>query len=135
MTDGFDPNFDLTGAWQGLFHYPIAKPPVPFTAELTDTEGGLLGSTMETGEIGDAAGRTLSATLQGRRDGRAVKWLKIYDAEYAHYDAVRYEGVVSADGLEIEGRWIVARHWSGTFLMIRPAGLAKAAEVKIAAPV
>ncbi len=124
---------DLSGAWQGLFHYPIVQAPVSFRATLHDADGILVGSTEETGEIGDAAGRMISATLQGRRTAFSVTWLKIYDGDFQHYDAVRYEGAVSEDGLEIEGRWTVPGHWSGTFLMIRAASATREVEEAIAA--
>ncbi len=116
---------DLSGVWHGLFNYPTAQPPVAFTATLTETGGLLGGATEEIGQVGEAAGVTISATLQGRRSGFAVVWLKIYDGAFRHYDTVRYQGDVSEDGLEIEGRWTVPGHWSGTFLMIRAGSLAK----------
>ena len=125
---------DLSGFWHGLFHYPAGQPPVAFTAELRDADGSLLGSTSETGQVGEAAGRTITATVQGRRQGAATLWLKIYDGDYRQYDSVRYEGVVSADGQEIEGRWTVPGNWSGTFLMIRGAGVADEVRIREYAP-
>ena len=125
---------DLSGFWHGLFHYPSGQPPVAFTAELHDADGALLGSTSETGQVGEAAGRTITATLQGRRSGGATTWLKIYDGDFRQYDSVRYEGTISADGLEIEGRWTVQSHWSGTFLMIRGAGVADEVRIREYAP-
>jgi hypothetical protein len=98
---------------------------------MTDSDGALAGATEEIGEEGDAAGKRISATLQGRRDGYAVTWLKIYDLDYRHYDTVRYEGTVSPDGLEIEGRWTVPGNWSGTFLMIRAGGVPVAADASV----
>jgi hypothetical protein len=125
---------DLSGFWHGLFHYPSGQPPVAFTAELHDADGALLGSTSETGQVGEAAGRTITATLQGRRSGSATIWLKIYDGDFRQYDSVRYEGSISADGQEIEGRWTVQSHWSGTFLMIRAAGVGEEARTIVYAP-
>jgi hypothetical protein len=132
---GVDEGLDLSGVWHGFYNYPIAKEPVPFTATLVDTDGSLGGATEEVGNMGDAAGVTMTATLQGRRSGSSVVWLKIYDGDFVHYDAVRYEGAVSEDGLEIEGRWTVPGNWSGTFLMIRAGGVGKALEVEVGAPV
>ena len=125
---------DLSGTWHGFYNYPIAQEPVPFTAELTDADGDLAGRTEETGNVGDARGLAISATLQGRRSGSSVTWLKIYDGQFEHYDAVRYAGNVSEDGLEIEGRWTVPGNWSGTFLMIRAAGKTQLQEVETTAP-
>jgi hypothetical protein len=69
--------------------------------------------------VGSSAGKTITATLQGRRTRRSVTFLKTYDAVPAGYDAVRYEGDVNGDGTEIEGRWTVPGSWSGKFLMTR----------------
>jgi hypothetical protein len=41
---------------------------------------------------------------------------------------VVYEGEVSLDGQEIGGRWSIVGSWSGSFLMVRNAVLAKARE-------
>ena len=110
---------DLSGAWQGLYSYPVKQPSVPFTATLDEALGWLTGRTEETGSIGDARGLTISATLQGRRTGRSVTFLKTYDGAYRGYDSVRYEGAVNEEGTEIDGRWSIAGVWSGSFLMIR----------------
>jgi hypothetical protein len=128
-------DLDLSGTWHGFYNYPIPQEPVPFTATLIETSGDLTGSTEEVGNVGDARGLTITATLQGRRTGFSITWLKIYDGEFQHYDAVRYAGAISEDGLEIEGRWTVPGHWSGTFLMIRAGGIPQEVEAEIDAPV
>jgi hypothetical protein len=117
---------DLSGVWHGLYSYPRNRDPVSFVATLTEGNSWLTGATQETGVVGDARGLTISATLQGRRTGRSVTWLKTYDRSYRLYDAVHYAGNVSADGTEIEGRWTIPGSWSGKFLMIRSGGLAAA---------
>ena len=129
------PTLDLSGTWRGFYNYPIAQAPVPFTAELSDAEGDLAGRTEEVADVGAARGQAITATLQGRRSGFSVTWLKIYDGDFQHYDAVRYTGTISEDGLEIEGRWTVPGNWSGTFLMIRAAGIEQGQEIEISAPV
>ena len=115
---------DLSGEWRGLYSYARGKDPVHFAAVLRDTDGWLTGTTSETGTAGDAAGLTISASLQGRRTGRSVTFLKIYHGNFRRYDTVHYAGEVSADGTEIEGRWTIPGNSSGTFLMIRTVGLA-----------
>jgi hypothetical protein len=116
---------DLSGFWDGIYSYPRDLAPVSFVADLKEAEGWLTGTTEETAAIGSASGQTLSATLQGRRSGSAVKFLKLYDGSVPGFDSVAYEGSVSADGTEIDGRWTAIGNWSGTFLMIRSRGVAE----------
>ena len=92
---------------------------------LNETAGWLTGTTEELAPSRPTSGQTLTATLQGRRSGVFVKFLKLYDASVPGYDSVAYEGNISADGTEIGGRWTALGNWSGTFLMIRSRGLAE----------
>ena len=110
---------NLTGVWHGLYSYPVAMPSVPFVATLSDQGGWFDGTTEEIGGVGDTVGRTLTASLQGRRSGRSITMLKIYHGPSAHYDSVHYAGDLNEDGTEISGTWRVAANWSGTFLMVR----------------
>jgi len=108
---------------------------VPFVAHLSEQQATLSGTTEETGTHGAAQGIKLGATLQGRRDARAVTFLKLYDGRHEGYDSVdsvQYEGRLNADSSEIAGRWRIPGGWSGSFLMIRKAG-AKAAAAKATA--
>ena len=113
---------DLSGPWDGLYSYPRTLAPVSFVADLKETGGWLTGTTGEAAASGSATGQNLSATLQGRRSGSFVKFLKLYDGSVPGFDSVAYEGNVSADGTEIDGRWTAIGNWSGTFLMIRSQG-------------
>ena len=119
---GGDP--DLTGLWRGLYSYPVKRAPVPFTANLNDSGGWITGATEEVATNRAALGRTLTATLQGRRSGSSVRFLKLYDSPMRVYDSVAYDGSVNPEGTEIEGRWTVPGNWSGTFLMIREGEIA-----------
>ena len=110
---------NLTGVWHGLYSYPVAMPSVSFVATLSDQGGWFDGTTEEIGSVGEAAGRTLTASVQGRRSGCSINMLKIYQAASVHYDSVRYAGDLNEDGSEINGTWHVASNWSGTFLMVR----------------
>ena len=58
---------NLTGVWHGLYSYPVAMPSVSFVATLSDQGGWFDGTTEEIGGVGDTVGRTLTASLQGRR--------------------------------------------------------------------
>jgi hypothetical protein len=127
MSESDEPvGLDLTGGWMGQYTYPSHKGPVHFTATLTETAGWLGGAIEEVGTVGPALGQTMTATVQGRRTGRSVTFLKLYDAAFQFYDTVHYAGDVNHDGTEIEGRWTVPGSWSGRFLMIRAGGLAAA---------
>jgi hypothetical protein len=118
---------NLGGRWNGFYTYPGGPRPCPFTAELRD-DGGLIAG--ETGEPGDNVGcpeAILHATLEGRRDGALVAFTKVYDLlEIADY-AIHYEGTVTAEGDEIQGRWAIPGQWSGPFLMVRDSSGAEAA--------
>jgi hypothetical protein len=105
---------------------------VPFVAHLSEQQATLSGTTEETGTYGAAQGIKIGATLQGRRDARAVTFLKLYDGRHEGYDSVQYEGRLNADSSEIAGRWRIPGGWSGSFLMIRKTG-AKAAAAKATA--
>lgn len=118
---------NLTGVWQGLYTYPAQYGSVSFTATLIETESHVSGSTHEPCVVGDCPSETLYATLLGRRQDSAVAFTKTYDvAAGSVYGTVEYEGTLSGDATEIEGRWKVSSGWSGKFLMIRSAGKAVA---------
>src|SRR6185295_5140660 len=119
--DAHDPLI-LTGLWQGFYSYPSRQRPVSFSATLTEAGSWLTGTTSETGAQGKTRGRVLGATLQGRRTGRTVTFLKLYADGFPAYDGVHYEGEVREDGTEVEGRWLIPGSWSGRFLMVRSAG-------------
>ena len=65
----------------------------------------------------------------GSRQGSVVAFAKTCEGGSPHYDRpIEYQGTLSADGTEIEGRWSIPGDWSGQFLMIRSSG--NAATVK-----
>jgi hypothetical protein len=112
---------NLTGIWHGLYSYPFSRPPVSFVATLIEAGSTVSGTTHEPCDVGGNPGDVLFATLLGRRQGGTVAFLKTYDGSNPNYTRVIYEGRLSADGTEIEGRWVVPGS-SGKFLMIRSAG-------------
>jgi hypothetical protein len=122
---------NLTGVWHGLYSYPIARAPVSFVATLIETVGAVSGTTHEPCAVGGSPNETLYATLVGSRQDSVVTFVKTYDGANPNYTTVAYEGTLSRDGTEIEGRWIVPGNWSGKFLMIRPAGKHEAISRKV----
>jgi hypothetical protein len=110
---------DLSGGWTGAYSYPGDGPPVSFSATLSQNGEWITGETEEVGLSAHAGHVSMTATLQGRRAGADVTWLKLYDRISGGYDAVSYEGQVNEDASEISGRWSVRPDWSGAFLMIR----------------
>jgi hypothetical protein len=122
MTEHARASENLTGVWHGLYTYPGGQP-VSFVATLIETGSALSGTVHEPRVFGKGADATLYATLHGSRNGNAVTFVKTYDGAGAPYDrAVSYDGTLSADATEIEGRWRIPGNWSGKFLMIRSAG-------------
>lgn len=117
----------LTGLWGGLFSYPRALRPAHFTATLIAHGAGFSGSSEEVSEDIKGRARRRRAALSGRREGRAVTFLKRYDGAAGWSHAVHYAGRLSADGTEIEGGWVVPGAWSGRFLMVRGEGSGEAA--------
>ncbi len=113
---------NLTGIWHGIYSYPVARAPVSFVATLIETASAISGTTHEPRAVGGSPDETLYATLLGRRRNSAVAFVKTYEGANPHYATVLYEGTLSSDGTEIEGRWTVPGNWSGKFLMIRSAG-------------
>jgi hypothetical protein len=113
-------SLSLTGVWQGTYYYyPLGSGAVTFTATLIEYGVTLAGTTHEADEEG--ADVVLCATVAGSRLGRSVVFVKTYEAGKPHSDPIEYDGVLSSDGTEIAGRWLIPMLNSGTFRMIRPA--------------
>ena len=110
---------NLSGDWTGIFNYPREYSPVGFKATLSENDGWIMGTVEEGSAKELGVPRRLGASIQGRRLGVAVIWLKLYDEASPQHDAVTYEGEVTPDGEEISGRWSIPDSWSGTFLMVR----------------
>ena len=108
---------DVSGDWSGQYVYPEDGGATFFTARLAETAGSFTGTIEEA----DALYGALRASVDGRRSGSTVRFTKFYDAGSEAFDTVVYEGALSEDGLEIEGRWTVPGSWSGRFLMLRAA--------------
>lgn len=109
---------DLTGVWQGLYSYP-AGPSVTFTATLIESASHLTGATFEGCSSPRCRVPSHEAFLNGTRRGSAIAFEKVYDPADDEFGAVHYNGMLNADGDEIEGRWSIPGLGSGKFLMIR----------------
>lgn len=123
MNNNDGPSESLTGVWEGLYSYPgNLDPPNGFTATLLQFGDSVTGTVHEVGQTGVDQGLRIHAFLDGRRMGQLVSFTKTYDvgAESDYSAPVVYEGAVSGDGQEIEGRWTIQGVWSGKFLMVRP---------------
>jgi hypothetical protein len=123
---------DLTGQWSGIFNYPHSNPPTSFEAALTDQGGTIAGTIAEPDLFATTEGAVVTASVDGRHSDGQVTFVKLYDLAGKDYDFVRYEGTVSTDGNEIDGRWDIPGVWSGTFLMIRAAAAVVAEEIEAA---
>ena len=106
---------DLSGAWAGQYVYPDTAEAVFFSARLFENAGRFIGLIEED----DAFEGRLTASVDGRRSGQNIRFTKFYELGSTDFDIVTYEGVLSADSSEIEGRWTVPNNWSGRFLMVR----------------
>jgi hypothetical protein len=113
---------NLTDVWQGLFSYPRRYRAASFTATLIESIAGLTGSTTEIAVGGPRDGVAVSAFLSGRRTGRRVIFTKQYEGPEEPNHSIEYEGSISDDFLEIDGRWFIPGSWAGRFLMIRSGG-------------
>lgn len=112
----------LTGIWHGLYSYPRFLEPVYFVATLISHGDSFSGSTHEAVNGERGAPLQLFASIEGTGEGTAISFTKRYDGSNEWHHAVSYEGMLSTDGLEIDGEWNIAGDWSGRFLMIRNPG-------------
>jgi len=131
MTEARGGEKDLTGIWNGLYTYPDGKS-VAFVATLIESGSSLSGTTHERGLLGNTA----YATVAGSRQDSAVSFIKKYKKHrFLYKNPVVYEGTLSSDGTEIEGRWAIGKILLGKFLMIRSPGQTAKAETKLSEPV
>ena len=123
MTEG---HLDLSGEWTGIFNYPVSEPSVAFEALIKDSSGLISGTTTEVARTAVSPAQRLDAVIDGRREGRSVQFIKMYEQADEQYDVVQYSGNIDQEGDEITGSWHV-RGMSGTFLMIRRSRAGEAA--------
>ncbi len=128
---------NLTGVWEGLFSWPIRRPPTSFTAVLIDTGGTLSGTVHEIAQGGPFDGHELTALLSGVRSDGSVRFTKTYEAGPTRFLPVAYDGSLNAEATEIDGTWKIKGGMSGPFLMMRSPRPSEAVETReeIAVPV
>ena len=115
----------LTGVWQGRYVYGNGQDRA-FLATLMEFGAFLSGTTHELNSDGHGAEEQF-AMVEGSRAGRSVRFVKTYDGSGGWSHSVSYEGTVSSDSTEIDGRWSIENAASGTFLMMRSGGKSVAA--------
>ena len=116
---------DLSGRWTGVYFYPIDPdwnandnmPATPFTAELTDTAGVVIGRTTEP-DLLFADGVEILAVIEGRHEGARLTFTKSPDGRDRDH-VILYDGEISPDGNAVSGRWTIPGDWSGDFRMQR----------------
>lgn len=121
-----DTTIDLTGRWTGVYFYPHDHadnandnlPATPFTAELSDVDGHVTGSTVEPDMMGPKGAPPIPASLKGNHHGGQLVFTK-FPRGGGQTHTIDYEGAISEDGSSIEGRWVIHGAWSGTFRMSR----------------
>jgi len=117
-----DASAKLTGVWHGLYTYANGLS-VSFVATVIENGSHVSGSTHEPCGLDELAASTLYATLVGQRQDSVVTFVKTYDGDRPGYlDPIAYDGTLSHDGTEIEGRWTISARHSGKFLMVRSTG-------------
>lgn len=119
---------NVTGEWTGIFNYPDPHPPTGFEAVLREVAGAITGETRECSDSAEDADPVQCALIDGMRSGHSVTFTKYYDEMHRAQNPVRYDGTLSDEGDEITGRWSIAGHWSGTFMMVRASGRADVVE-------
>jgi hypothetical protein len=109
---------NLTGVWNGVFQQPHYGS-VAFTATLIESANQVTGSTHERCALPGCPHSTHLALLSGRRQSRAVAFVKTYDPAGFGYGAVSYAGELNSDASEIAGTWTIEGGSSGAFLLVR----------------
>ena len=109
---------NLTGVWNGVFQQPHYGS-VAFTATLIESGSQITGSTHEPCALPDCPRSTHLALLSGRRQSRAVAFVKTYDPAEFGYGTVSYAGALNGDASEMAGTWTIEGGSSGAFLMVR----------------
>src|SRR5262245_13760293 len=110
----------LTGEWSGEFWYGADEDRTPFAANIIDTTGSLVGTTIEPAPDDDSA--ELTAVLTGVRHGNEVSFTKVYDAaREIGACPISFSGTANAARDMIKGEWagLERKPQRGGFVMRR----------------
>lgn len=110
---------NLSGAWRGEYSEAGVDPPRRVRATLKEVAGLIRGGIDEFPTEIDKPGRPLEAVVEGRRAGRAVRFIKRYVSATRRFIPILYDGEVDEGGGRIEGRWSMRTDRSGGFVMSR----------------
>ncbi|MDT8757607.1 hypothetical protein MZO42_02755 [Sphingomonas psychrotolerans] len=115
---------DVSGVWYGRYSADHGYEDNGFIALIEEISGTVTGTITEPDE---ASRQIRRATVAGRRDGASLRFTKQYDGSGGWTHAVRYSGMVDADGTLVMGRWTV-EGLTGAFDMTRKKFDAEALE-------
>lgn len=88
----------VQGSWRGRYFYASDSTPNGFEAVFIEVNGAVEGSILDDGRLGEAfAGGTFVYPQ--------LKFVKRYRS--ANTDPVNYQGVMSEDGKQINGTWMI----------------------------
>jgi hypothetical protein len=106
---------DLSGVWYGGYSADLYPETNSFIAVLEEAGGAVTGTITEPDGEGGGIRR---AHVSGTRDGATLRFTKQYDGSGGWVHAVRYAGLVDAEGTAVAGRWVV-EGLTGAFDMTR----------------
>ena len=116
----------LSGTWKGRYFYNNNRTAVDFTLDLDGANGRCIGHVKEINTFGEKSAPSLYANVScptaAIPPGGEFRFHKQYDGTGGVSHGVDYDGVVSADGNTIAGKWTIITAKSratGQFSMTR----------------
>jgi len=116
----------LSGTWKGRYFYNENRTAVDFTLDLDGANGRCIGHVKEINTFGEKSAPYLYAAVScptaAIPPGGEFRFHKQYDGTGGVSHGVDYDGVVSADGNTITGKWTIITATSrstGQFSMTR----------------
>ena len=109
----------LSGCWRGNYTYDDGQAVGSFRADCKEISGLLRGRTADDPSATDKPGRPHDGVIEGRRDGRSVRFFKRYVSATKRYVPIEYVGELDENGERMEGRWSIQGGRAGGFAMTR----------------